>query len=59
MLPSRETSKFQRQRYIQSKRVLNNSPGNNFHRNGGIAILISDKIDFKITKLTREKMNVL
>ena len=28
---------------------------NNIHRKAGVAILISEKIDFKITKVTRDK----
>ena len=52
MLPSGDTSELQRHRQTQSKWVEMILQANSIHRR---AILIFDKINLKITKVTRDK----
>ena len=54
MLSSEDTSELQRQR-LKVKGWEMILQANSIHGKAGVAILISDKIDFKITRVTRDK----
>ena len=54
ILPSGVLFQLQRQIQTQSKTVENNST-NGIHRKAIVAIIISNKIDFKITKVKRDE----
>ena len=53
MPPSGDTPKLQKQ--TQSNRVENDSSSNSICRKVGAALLTSEKTDFKITKVKRDK----
>ena len=54
MLSSEDTSELQRQR-LKVKGWEMILQANSIHGKAGVAILISDKIDLKVTKVTRGK----
>ena len=55
MLPLGDTAQLQRKTQTQSEEVKKETTSKWHQRKEGITILISDKIDFKIKKVMREK----
>ena len=56
MLFERDIIYIQRHKQVEVKRWENIFQENNNHKRAGVLILISDKIDFKIRTITRDKM---
>ena len=55
MLPLGDTSQLHKQMQTQSEMVQNDPPSKWHPEKEGIAILTSEKIDFKIKKVIRDK----